>query len=148
MKVKWIVANVAAESPGEAGTFYESILGLTLAMDHGWIKTYSSGEEMSVQMSVASEGGSDTPVPNLSIEVDDLEAVLKRVTAAKINIEYGPASEPWGVRRFYVRDPFGLLLAAGRQQPCQRQYDHAGFHLHTLPSPSVSRTVSQVFHRK
>ena len=25
-------------------------------------------------------------------------------------IEYGPAREPWGVRRFYVRDPFGRLV--------------------------------------
>jgi catechol 2,3-dioxygenase-like lactoylglutathione lyase family enzyme len=25
-------------------------------------------------------------------------------------IEYGPANEPWGVRRFYVRDPFGRLV--------------------------------------
>jgi len=24
--------------------------------------------------------------------------------------EYGPADEPWGVRRFYCRDPFGKLV--------------------------------------
>ncbi len=24
--------------------------------------------------------------------------------------EYRPAKEPWGVRRFYVRDPFGKLV--------------------------------------
>jgi hypothetical protein len=29
---------------------------------------------------------------------------------AKVAIEYGPAGEPWGVRRFYVRDPFGRLI--------------------------------------
>ena len=30
---------------------------------------------------------------------------------AKVTIEYGPADEPWGVRRFYVRDPFvGRLI--------------------------------------
>jgi catechol 2,3-dioxygenase-like lactoylglutathione lyase family enzyme len=27
-----------------------------------------------------------------------------------IAIAYGPADEPWGVRRFYVRDPFGKLI--------------------------------------
>jgi catechol 2,3-dioxygenase-like lactoylglutathione lyase family enzyme len=73
-------------------------------------KTYSSGEEMTTQVSVASEGGSGTPVPDLSIEVDDLDTALKRVKARNIQIEYGPTSEPWGVRRFYVRDPFGTLL--------------------------------------
>ncbi|MGH9974275.1 MAG: glyoxalase, partial [Nitrososphaeraceae archaeon] len=25
-------------------------------------------------------------------------------------IEYGPESEPWGVRRFYIHDPFGKLI--------------------------------------
>ena len=25
-------------------------------------------------------------------------------------IEYGPVDEPWGVRRFFVRDPFGRLI--------------------------------------
>ncbi|MBU1311472.1 MAG: VOC family protein [Gammaproteobacteria bacterium] len=110
MIVKRIVSNVAALNPDEAKTFYESIFGLELVMDHGWIKTYSSGEEMTTQISVASEGGSGTPVPDLSIEVDDLDTALNRVKAKNIEIEYGPKSEPWGVRRFYVRDPFGKLI--------------------------------------
>jgi catechol 2,3-dioxygenase-like lactoylglutathione lyase family enzyme len=65
---------------------------------------------MTVQVSIASEGGSGTPTPDLSIEVDDLDAALKRVKQAGIPLEYGPAEEPWGVRRFYVRDPFGKLV--------------------------------------
>ena len=110
MKVKRIVSNVAASNLDDAKMFYESIFGLELVMDHGWIKTYSSGEEMTTQISVASEGGSGTPVPDLSIEVDELDVVLERVKAKNIRIEYGPASEPWGVRRIYVRDPFGTLI--------------------------------------
>ena len=27
-----------------------------------------------------------------------------------IPIEYGPESEPWGARKFFVRDPFGKLI--------------------------------------
>jgi catechol 2,3-dioxygenase-like lactoylglutathione lyase family enzyme len=110
MKVMRIVSNVAAINTDEAKVFYESILGLSLIMDHGWIKTYSSDIEMTVQISVASEGGSGTTVPDLSIEVDDLDTALNRMIAENINIEYGPVSEPWGVRRFFVRDPFGKLV--------------------------------------
>jgi catechol 2,3-dioxygenase-like lactoylglutathione lyase family enzyme len=62
------------------------------------------------QVSVASEGGSGTPVPDLSIEVDDLGEVHRRAVAAGLPIEYGPVSEPWGVTRFYLRDPFGRLI--------------------------------------
>jgi catechol 2,3-dioxygenase-like lactoylglutathione lyase family enzyme len=90
--------------------FYQDVLGLDLLMDQGWIQTFGSGTAMSVQVSVASEGGSGTPVPDLSIEVDDVDAAFERMKAAGFPIEYGPANEPWGVRRFYVRDPFGKLV--------------------------------------
>ena len=79
-------------------------------MDHGWIVTFASDASARAQLSVATEGGSGTAVPDLSIEVDDLEEAHRRVLAAGLPIEYGPANEPWGVRRFYVRDPFGRLV--------------------------------------
>ncbi|MEQ7052066.1 VOC family protein [Paenibacillaceae sp. P-4] len=112
MTVKRIVANIdiAASNLSEAKRFYEEILGLDLMMDHGWIATYGSNDQMSIQISIASQGGSDTPVPDMSIEVDDVDVVLMNVERAGFPIEYGPADEPWGVRRFYVRDPFGKLV--------------------------------------
>ena len=110
MQVKRIVANIATEDVAAAKRFYQDILGLDVLMDHGWIATYGSSQKMSVQVSIASEGGSGTPVPDLSIEVDDLDTALQRMKKAKVAIEYGPADEPWGVRRFYVRDPFGRLI--------------------------------------
>ena len=110
MKVKRIVPNIAASNPAAAKAFYQGVLGLDVLRDMGWILTLGSNEQMSTQMSFMTEGGSSTPVPDLSIEVDDLEAVLARVKKAKIPIEYGPANEPWGVRRFFVRDPFGKLV--------------------------------------
>lgn len=110
MQVKRIVANVGTPDPGAAKRFYQDLLGLDVLMDQGWIATYGSAQEMRVQVSFLSEGGSGTPVPDLSVEVDDLDAALKRVKAADIPVEYGPADEPWGVRRFFVRDPFGKLI--------------------------------------
>jgi len=110
MKVKRIVANVAVTDPAAAKRFYADVLGLDILMDMGWIATYGSREMMPVQISFMTEGGSGAPVPDLSIEIDDLDAALARVKKAKIPIEYGPVHEPWGVRRFFVRDPFGKLV--------------------------------------
>ena len=110
MKVLRVVANVLSADLEQAKRFYQDILGLDLLMDHGWIRTYGSQTTMRVQVSFAAEGGSGTPVPDLSIEVDDLAAALTRMREAGFEIEYGPADEPWGVRRFYVRDPFGKLV--------------------------------------
>ena len=94
MKVKRVVANFATEKENlqQARAFYQDILGLDLLMDHGWIQTYGSQTPMSIQVSFASEGGSGTPVPDLSIEVDDLDQACQRMQDAGIAIEYGPVT--------------------------------------------------------
>ena len=110
MAVRRIVSNLATAEPEQARRFYGEILGLSVLMDLGWIVTWGTGEPGGVQVSFAAEGGSGTAVPDLSIEVDDVDTILARVREAGIAVEYGPADEPWGVRRFYVRDPFGRLV--------------------------------------
>ncbi len=110
MIVKRIVANLATSRVEQARHFYGDVLGLDVVMDLGWIVTFASSELMPAQVSVASDGGSGLPVPDLSIEVDDLDAALERMRDADIAIAYGPQVEPWGVRRFCVRDPHGRLV--------------------------------------
>ncbi len=110
MKVKRIVTNIKTTKISAAKRFYQGVLGLEVMMDLGWIATYGSDSKMQVQISFAKEGGSGTPVPDLSIEVDDVDEAFKRMKKARFKIEYPLTDEPWGVRRFYVRDPFGRLV--------------------------------------
>ena len=74
MTVRRIVANIATGDIAAAKRFYGDVLGLDTLMDMGWIATYGSHETMTVQVSFMAEGGSGTPVPDLSIEVDDVDA--------------------------------------------------------------------------
>jgi hypothetical protein len=90
MRVKRITANIGTS---DIDAFYHDVLGLECVMDHGWIQTYGSDSMMTVQVSFASEGGSGTPVLDLSVEVDDIETALPRVKKVSIPIEYGPKSE-------------------------------------------------------
>jgi len=111
MIIKRIVPNISATELSKARRFYGDILGLETGMDLGWIVTFTSSKEMTTpQVSIAIEGGSGTAVPDLSIEVDNLDEAVHRIQTAGFAIEYGPITEEWGVRRFYVRDPFGKLL--------------------------------------
>jgi catechol 2,3-dioxygenase-like lactoylglutathione lyase family enzyme len=110
MAVKRIVANIATAQVESAKAFYADILGLRVVMDLGWIQTFAADQPVSPQLSIATEGGSGMPVPDLSIEVDNLTEIHQRVLAAGLPIEYGPVTEPWGVTRFYVRDPFGRIV--------------------------------------
>lgn len=130
MTVKRIVTNIETDNPAIASAFYTDILGLQLVMDYGWVLTFASKGEATegtstaplnagptntapintAQITIASEGGSGTVTPDLSIEVDNLDEIYQRAVAKNLPIEYGPITEPWGVRRFYIRDPFGKLL--------------------------------------
>jgi catechol 2,3-dioxygenase-like lactoylglutathione lyase family enzyme len=93
MIVKRIVTNFAATDVSKARHFYADILGLEVVMDHGWIVTFASPAQMAPQVSVATEGGSGTPVPDISIEVDDLDEVERRVRETGLVIEYKRALE-------------------------------------------------------
>jgi catechol 2,3-dioxygenase-like lactoylglutathione lyase family enzyme len=110
MTVRRIVANLHAADPGKARAFYQDLLGLDLVMDHGWILTLACGAAMAPQLSIASEGGSGKPVPGLSIEVDDVDIVYRQAKAAGLEILCALTDEPWGVRRFFVRDPLGTIV--------------------------------------
>jgi len=110
MAVKRIVPNIRTDRVADARAFYGDVLGLEVVMDLGWIATFQAETSAPPQVSVATQGGGGTELPALSIEVDNLDDVHQRAIAGGFLIEYGPVSEPWGVRRFYLRDPFGTLL--------------------------------------
>src|SRR5918996_3132721 len=88
MTVRRIVANLAAADPARARAFYEELLDLKVVMDHGWILTLASEASQTPQLSVASEGGSGTPVPDLSIEVDDVDRIYRRARTMQLEIVY------------------------------------------------------------
>lgn len=110
MTVLRIVPNLAAADPQAARAFYEGLLGLDLAMDFGWILTFAGEGSARPQLSVMSQGGSDTEVPDISIEVDNVDEIYDRARSMGTEIVYALHDEPWGVRRFFVRDPLGKVL--------------------------------------
>ena len=110
MTVKRIVLDVATDRVADVRAFYAELFDLDMAMDFGWIATLASGESAPVQISIASEGGSGTPVPDASIEVDNLDEVYARAQTLGHRITYHLTTEPWGVRRFFIQDPTGKIL--------------------------------------
>ena len=110
MAVLRIVTDIKTNDVAGLRQFYRALFDLDAAMDLGWIVTLSSGGTMPVQISLASEGGSGAPVPDLSIEVVDIDAVYRRAKDQGVPIVYDITDEPWGVRRFFLRDPADKLL--------------------------------------
>lgn len=110
MVVRRIVVDIASDDVAGTKAFYENLFGLNARMDMGWITTLASDAESQPQITIGSEGGSGAPMPDLSIEVDDVDAVFAKAGELGCPIAYPLTDEPWGVRRFFVSDPAGKLV--------------------------------------
>jgi predicted enzyme related to lactoylglutathione lyase len=110
MTVLRIVANIAADTVPDIRKFYSDLFGLDAVMDLGWIVTLASRESTVPQISILSEGGSGAPVPDISIEVDNVDEVYRRAKGIGCKVVHDLTDEPWGVRRFFIADPTGKLL--------------------------------------
>jgi uncharacterized glyoxalase superfamily protein PhnB len=101
-----IVPNLTAPDPAAAAAFCEDVLGLEKAMDQGWVVTYvAPGDRRTVQLTFISEDASAPVVPDVSVEVDDVDAAYAAAQAAGLEVVHPLTDEPWGVRRFFVREP-------------------------------------------
>jgi uncharacterized glyoxalase superfamily protein PhnB len=81
------------------------------AGDHARVRmNFGSGDNLTAQISIIAKDATGPTHPDVSIEVDDLDAVHDRAIASGAEIVYAPTIEPWGVRRFFVRDPNGAVI--------------------------------------
>ena len=110
MAVTRIVANLFAPDPIALAEFYEKIFELDVSLDMGWISFLTNDSTQKIELHTASQGGSGTELPVISIGVDDLDATEAVVRAAGAKVVYGPVKEDWGLRRFYFRDIAGNLV--------------------------------------
>lgn len=110
MAVTRIVANLPTPDPMGLARFYREVFELDLSFEMGWIAFLSKDSTQKIELHAASEGGSGTELPMISIGVDNLDATEAAVRAAGAEVVYGPTSEEWGLRRFFFRDPAGNLV--------------------------------------
>ena len=110
MSVKRIVPDLHVADPAASRAFYVDVLGLEVGMDLGWIITFVAPGNTRAQISVMSHDASSPVQPDVSVEVDDVDAVHATAVRLGYEIVYPLTDEPWGVRRFFVREPGGDVL--------------------------------------
>lgn len=106
MAVTRIIENRYADDPQAGTSFFNDVLGLETAMAMDFITTYRSPAQPMAQISILREDPSGLR-PAYSVGVGDVDAVHARAVEAGHEIVYALRDEPWGVRRFFVRDPLG-----------------------------------------
>jgi predicted enzyme related to lactoylglutathione lyase len=110
MAVRRVVPDFQADEPAASARFYAEVLGLEVAMDQGWIVTFAAPENPAAQISLMREDASAPVRPDASIEVDDVDAAHAAAQRLGCEIVHPLTDEPWGVRRFFVREPSGRVL--------------------------------------
>jgi catechol 2,3-dioxygenase-like lactoylglutathione lyase family enzyme len=121
MSIKRVVPDIKSKRLEDSRTFYVDFLGLKVAMDLGFVVTFVSPSNPTAQINVMRDDNPSTLLPNMSIEVEDVDKLHARAIERHLEIVYPLTDEPWGVRRFFVADPNGIILnvLSHRQKPTQ-----------------------------
>jgi catechol 2,3-dioxygenase-like lactoylglutathione lyase family enzyme len=105
-----IVPNLKVGDAGAGHDFYVGFLGLEKAFDLGWVASFRSPENRSIQVSLVSGDASAPEDSAISVNVADVDAAYAEARRRGYEIVYPLTEEPWGPRRFFVRDPNGVVV--------------------------------------
>src|SRR6185436_4510476 len=110
MSIRRVVPDIKSKDLAQSRAFYVDFLGLELAMDMGFVMTFVSPSNPTAQISVVRDDGGSALLPDVSVEVADVDHVHTRAVGLGLQVVYPLTDEPWGVRRFFVVDPNGTIL--------------------------------------
>ena len=79
-------------------------------MDMGFIVTLVSPTHPTAQVSLLRDDEPTALLPQMSVEVTDIDDVHARAVSGGFKVVYPLTNEPWGVRRFFVTDPNGTVI--------------------------------------
>src|SRR4030095_13866283 len=109
MNIRRVVPDITCKRIEESRKFYTEVLGFDVAMDMDWVVTLTSPSNPTAQITLVHEIRSE-PQPNMTIEVDNVEAVHAKAVGLGLKVVYRLTDEPWGGRRFFVTDPDGVFI--------------------------------------
>jgi catechol 2,3-dioxygenase-like lactoylglutathione lyase family enzyme len=116
MRITRIVPYLESDSFEAIKDFYVGALGLTVAMedpDDGAFLGLGSPANPNAQI-VVSAPGVEQPLPRFGIDVGDagaVDAAHAEALRRGLEVVYPPTDEPWGIRRFFVKDPSGTVIS-------------------------------------
>ncbi|NYH77466.1 putative glyoxalase superfamily protein PhnB [Actinopolyspora biskrensis] len=109
MTVRRVMPILRSDTAQGNREFY-GLLGFEEVMDLGWIVTLASPSTPAAQISFMTSDKTAPITPDMSVEVDDVDATYAIVRDSGAEIVHPLQDEEWGVRRFFVRDPNGRVI--------------------------------------
>jgi predicted enzyme related to lactoylglutathione lyase len=110
MQAERIMANLRVADIDAAKGFYTDYLGLgTEEFNMGWVARYASPDTgANVQLVTRDASAPEDSV--ISVHTDDVDGAYEEAQRLGYEIVQPIATEPWGVRRFFVRAPDGNVI--------------------------------------
>lgn len=108
-RVLRIVPILPVADLNAASELYVGALGLEEVMRLGWITTLKS-PATGHQLSLITTDATAPCNPDVSVEVDDVDAAYETVRTGCAQIVHELHDEEWGVRRFFFRDAAGNVI--------------------------------------
>jgi uncharacterized glyoxalase superfamily protein PhnB len=109
MSIRRAMPDIRSEAMEESREFY-GLLGFEEVMNLGWVMTLGSPSNPTAQITFMSHDKTAPVVPDMSVEVDDVDAVYAVMRDSGAEVVHPLQDEEWGVRRFFVRDPNGRVV--------------------------------------
>ena len=110
MRAMRIIPNLRVDDIEPARDFYSSYLGLGIEeFNMGWVARYVSDDTgATVQLVTRDATAPEDSV--ISVQTDDVDAAYDEARRRGYEIVHPLTTEPWGVRRFFVRAPDGNVI--------------------------------------
>ena len=94
MSIRRVVPDIKSQNLAESRAFCVDFLGFELAMDMGFVMTFVSPSNPTAQISVVRDDGGSSLLPDVSVEVADVDHVHKRALERGLDIVYPLTDEP------------------------------------------------------
>ena len=117
MSIRRVVPDLSSERFDESRAFYVDVLGFEVAMDLGSVVTLASPANPTAQITLMRRDGSHRLLPQVTIEVADVDAVYNQAVRRGARVLFPPTDESWGVRRFFLFDPNDVVINVMSHRP-------------------------------
>jgi catechol 2,3-dioxygenase-like lactoylglutathione lyase family enzyme len=110
VSIRRVVPDFQSERFDESRDFYVGSLGFEVGMQMDWVMTFMSPTNPTAQVTPSPPRRLSPGQPQVSIEVDDVDAIHTATVRQGSEIVHPLTDEPWGVRRLFARDPNGVVV--------------------------------------
>jgi catechol 2,3-dioxygenase-like lactoylglutathione lyase family enzyme len=119
-------AGVITPKLAESKTFYRNVLGFGVTFENDFYILMHTPDNQAAISFLLPNHSSQQPLFHqpfagngmyLTIEVEDVDAMYKKIKAKGIKIDIDLREEPWGDRHFAIKDPNGVGIDIVKYSP-------------------------------